>query len=138
MSRKRRHFGSPCSFSKYSAENKDSYMEIVSQEDTNFELHRAEVDTAVQVRGRGRERGREREREGGRKEKRGREGEREREREGKREGERGREGGREKGREREGGREGGREGWKEGERDGRIGREGRIKGVYEDIILFLV
>ena len=59
VSRKRRHFGSPCSFSKYSAENKDSYMEIVSQEDTNFELHRAEVDTAVQVRGRGREGGRE-------------------------------------------------------------------------------
>lgn len=51
VSRKRRHFGSPCSFSKYSAENKDSYMEIVSQEDSNFELHRAEVDTAVQVRG---------------------------------------------------------------------------------------
>lgn len=55
-------------------------MEIVSQEDTNFELHRAEVDTAVQVRGRGRE----------------------------------------------------------GGTDRRIGREGRIKGVYEDIILFLV
>ena len=33
-------------------------MEIVSQEDTNFELHRAEVDTAVQVRGRGSEGGR--------------------------------------------------------------------------------
>ena len=31
-------------------------MEIVSQEDSNFELHRAEVDTAVQVRGRERER----------------------------------------------------------------------------------
>ena len=49
VSRKRRHFGSPCSFSKCSAEKKDSYMEIVSQEDSNFELHRAEVDTAVQV-----------------------------------------------------------------------------------------
>ena len=31
-------------------------MEIVSQEDSNFELHRAEVDTAVQVRGIERER----------------------------------------------------------------------------------
>ena len=50
ISRKRRHFGSPYSFSDYMVtDHPEAYAEVAPQQNPNFELQRLENDVAVQV-----------------------------------------------------------------------------------------